>query len=140
MQRWHRWEGASDINKIQHKQNGAKDKGRMEGLVSQASGGWLGWDLWERSYFGNRPRRRPPSSCFCTCSVTFSLHQVPICSYLAICSFLATLPNKLSPSLDNSIGNALIFLYILFNGNRKGGLKIISNTCYFLHSTLVYQF
>ena len=46
MKQWgHRWEGASDINKVQHKQDGVKDSAKVEGMVRQETSGRLGGDL-----------------------------------------------------------------------------------------------
>ena len=88
IQRWHGWEGAGDINKVQRKQAGVKNKGRMESMVSQNSSCRLGADVRGRPNISHSERRRASGPSLCSSSIPFSLHPFPLFQNLAGFSIL----------------------------------------------------
>lgn len=89
MQRWHGWEGAGDINEEEHKQDAVKDKGRMEGVVSQKSSGGVGADVRERVDISDSKRRRPSGPNLCASTIPLSLRPFPVFRNLASFPILA---------------------------------------------------
>ena len=130
MKQWgHRWEGASDINKVQHKQDGVKDSAKVEGMVRQETSGRLGGDWWGWPYTSNRKRCRSPGPHPCTFSVPCSLLSFPLGCHLAVFQSLvaAQIQTATTFSINLQLYHIIIILWFMSLSQERSIIYIMQN-------------